>query len=363
MRAITVHAARDLRIEPFTAEPPLPASPPEGHVRVAMEAGGICGSDLHYVQDGGFGLVRVAQPMALGHEASGRVAALGAGVVGLGVGDLVAVNPSQPCGRCDSCVSGQRHHCTEMRFNGSAMRFPHVQGLFRGLVDVPAERAFALPARIAAAEAALCEPLAVALHAVRQAAGPAASSGHGGVAGLLDGRRVLVSGCGPIGILVIVAARLAGAAEVIAADIAPHALAMASTFGAAEAVDMRAPGGLAPWSQGKGSLDVAFECSGSPRAFAPAIAALRPRGTLCVVGIGGDVPVPMNSVVAKELSLVGSFRFDPEFAEAARLVGAGAVDLKPMISGVYPFDAAHEAFDHAADKARATKIVIDLTGA
>lgn len=345
MRAIVCHGAHDLRVEPL-ADPP--EGPEPGHVRVRMAAGGICGSDLHYHHDGGFGVVRIREPMTLGHEASGVVEALGEGVTGLAAGQLVAVNPSQPCGVCDNCRSGAERYCPEMRFNGSAMRFPHVQGLFREVVDVPAGRLFAMGAGVTAAEAALCEPFAVALHAIGQA-------------GDVAGKRVLVTGCGPIGVLVIVAARLRGAAEIVATDVTPHSLAMAARFGADHARDVAAGAeALAPWQEGKGQIDVAFECSGNPRAWAPAIAALRPGGTMVAVGIGGDVAVPMNAVVAKELRLVGTFRFDREFAEAARLIGTGEVDLGPVISATYPLDEALEAFTHASDKSRATKVVIAL---
>jgi L-idonate 5-dehydrogenase len=351
MRAIVAHAPHDLRIETFPGAEPLPPAPPAGQVRVRMAAGGICGSDLHYYHDGGFGVVRIKQPMTLGHEAAGRVEALGAGVSGLVAGDLVAVNPSQNCGHCAPCKTGRPRHCEDMRFNGSAMRFPHVQGLFRELIDVPSGRAFAMPAGVTPAEASLCEPFAVALHAVNQA---------GGVAG----KRVLVSGCGPIGVLVIVAARIAGARQIVATDVAPHSLAMARTFGSDVVVDVGAgPDALAPFSVGRGELDAAFECSGSPRAFAPVVGTLRPGATLVAVGLGGDVTVPMNTLVAKEIAVVGTFRFDAEFAEAARLIGSRKVDLKPMISAVYPLDQALAAFDHASDKSRATKVVIDLSAA
>jgi L-idonate 5-dehydrogenase len=344
MRAIICHGAHDLRVEPA----PAPGALAPGHVRVRMRAGGICGSDLHYALHGGFGVVRIREPMTLGHEASGVVEALGEGVAGLLPGQLVAVNPSEPCGRCQACLDGAERHCAEMRFNGSAMRFPHVQGLFREVVDVPAGRLFPMPDGVSPQEAALCEPLAVALHAVAQA-------------GDIAGKRVLVTGCGPIGALVIAAARLKGAAEIVATDLSAHSLAMARRMGADHALDIGADrDALAPWQAGKGVLDAAFECSGSPHAFAPAIAALAPRGTIVAVGLGGEVTLPLNALVAKELRLVGTFRFDREYAEAAGLVGSGRLDLKPLITAVYPLDQAAEAFAHAADKSRATKVVVML---
>jgi L-idonate 5-dehydrogenase len=347
MRAIVIHQAHDLRVEDF----PLPETPPgPGEVLIRMAAGGICGSDLHYYHHGGIGqAIRVKEPMTLGHEAAGFVAALGAGVAGLAVGDLVAVNPSSPCGECSFCRQGLRHHCERMRFNGSAMRFPHEQGLFRAEIVTSAERAVKLPAGIKPAEAALCEPFAVCLHAVAQA-------------GDLGGRTVLVSGCGPIGVLTIVAAKLQGAARILATDITPASLAMASRMGADQVFDVREGAqSLAPFAEGKGQIDAAFECSGAPQALAAVIPLLRPRGRLVLVGLGGDAPMPINAIVAKELQVCGSFRFDREFDEAARLIGSGAVDLAPIVSAVYPMAEARAAFEHAGDRTRATKVAIALS--
>jgi L-idonate 5-dehydrogenase len=347
MKAVVIHAPHDLRVEDFPL--PLDAAPAAGMVRVRMAAGGICGSDLHYYHHGGFGVVRVKQPMALGHEASGIVEALGAGVSGVAIGGLVAVNPSSPCGACSYCRQGLRHHCENMRFNGSAMRFPHEQGLFRECIEVPAHRAVPLPEGTPAAEAALCEPFAVCLHAANQA-------------GDLAGKTVLVSGCGPIGILAIVAAKLGGASRIIATDITRHCLDMAAQMGATDCLDVSAgPAALQPFAEGKGQVDTVFECSGNQQAIAAAISVLRPRGRMVLVGLGGEPPMPVNTIVAKELQIAGTFRFDAEFDAAAQLIGSRAVDLSPVVSAVYPMADAVAAFQHAGDRTRATKVAIALT--
>lgn len=346
MRAIVIHAPRDLRVEEFSGDAD-DLGPND--VRVRMAAGGICGSDLHYFHNGGFGAVRLREPMALGHEASGHIEAVGNAVQGVHVGDLVAVNPSVPCNTCSSCLAGMCNHCENMRFNGSAMRFPHVQGLFRECVTVAANRAFVVPPSISVNEAALCEPFSVALHAVKRA-------------GDLPGKTVLVSGCGPIGILVIVAARLAGAARIVATDITQHSLAMARRLGATDCIDVSiGPSALAPFAENRGQIDVALECSGNQQAVGTAIGLLKPKGRMVLVGLGGDCPMPMNTIVAKELSVIGTFRFDAEFSEAARLIGSRVVDLGPMISATYPLEAAVDAFRHASDKTRATKVAIAIT--
>ncbi|MCB4768110.1 L-idonate 5-dehydrogenase [Ancylobacter sp. Lp-2] len=339
MRAIVLHAPHDLRIEPM----PAPAPGPD-EVTVRMGAGGICGSDLHYFHQGGFGTVRLMQPMVLGHEVAGTVAALGANVTSVAVGDRVAVNPSRPCDACDYCRRGLRNQCLDMRFYGSAMRFPHMQGAFREEMTIPAAQAVKVGGEVDLGLAALCEPFAVALHAVAQA-------------GPLDGRTVLVSGCGPIGCLVIAAAKLAGAAAIVATDITPEPLAIAAKLGATRCVDVS--GGtdaLTDLGQDKGRVDAALECSGNARALAGAIGLVRPRGTLVLVGLGGDQPLPMNTIVAKELAIKGSFRFDEEFARAAQLISDGEVDLRPLLTGSLPIEEAEAAFALASDRRRAMKV-------
>ena len=126
MKAIVAHAARDLRIEDRDAPTPGP-----GQVLIRLKAGGICGSDLHYYLHGGFGPIQLKEPMILGHEVSGEILHQGAGVEGLQTGQLVAVSPSRPCSMCEYCLNGQQNHCLNMRFYGSAMPFPHIQGAFQ----------------------------------------------------------------------------------------------------------------------------------------------------------------------------------------------------------------------------------------
>lgn len=343
MRAIVIHAAQDLRIEP---QEPVTA-PAAGEVLIEMAMGGICGSDLHYYQHGGFGTVRLRQPMVLGHEVSGHVAALGAGVEGLSIGQLVAVSPSRPCGGCTYCLRGQPNHCENMRFYGSAMPFPHIQGAFRQ--QLIADAVQCAPADGLTPEmAAMAEPLAVCLHAIRQA-------------GDLVGKTVLVTGCGPIGALAILCARRAGAGRIIATDLSAFTLAMAARCGADDVLDTAQDAdALAPFAQGKGQVDVHFECSGAPAALAAGVRVLRPQGTLVQVGMGGDMTVPMQAITAKELTLRGSFRFHAEFATAVQMMQKGLIDVSPLITHRYPLDSALEAFEMARDRSQAMKVQISF---
>lgn len=341
MRAIVIHAAQDLRIEDQA-----PAAPPAaGEVRIKMAVGGICGSDLHYYNHGGFGTVRLREPMVLGHEVSGHVSAVGAGVHGLAIGQLVAVSPSRPCSTCQYCLRGQPNHCENMRFYGSAMPFPHIQGAFAQDMTVDASQC--VPADgLDASMAAMAEPLAVCLHAVRQA-------------GDLVGKTVLVTGCGPIGVLAILAARRAGAARIIATDLSDYTLSMAARCGADVTLDLATdPEALAPYCAGKGQIGVQFECSGAPSALAAGVAALRPGGTLIQLGMGGDMTVPMQTVTAKELTLRGSFRFHSEFATAVTLMQKGLIDVAPLMTHTFGLDRAIDAFEMAKDRTQAMKVQI-----
>lgn len=342
-RVARLYAAHDLRVE----EDEVPAPGP-GEVLLRMAAGGICGSDLHYYHDGGFGPVRVREPIISGHEASGRVAALGEGVEGPAPGTLVAVSPSQPCGDCEYCRAGQPIHCLSMRFMGSAMRLPHEQGMFRDLLVVPAAQVHAFPDTTTPAEAACAEPLAVCLHAVAQA-------------GELAGKRVLITGAGPIGLLVLAAARHAGATHITVTDLTDAALDRAREMGASQAINVASDAdALVPLTRDKGQIDVAFDCSAAGPALRNAFAALRPRGTLVQVGVTGDVTIPLNALVGKEITWRGSQRFHPEFAEAVRLIGQRAIDVRPIISHSLPLERAAEAFELASDRSLACKVQLSF---
>ncbi|MCZ0737155.1 L-idonate 5-dehydrogenase [Phreatobacter sp. AB_2022a] len=339
MKALVIHAPHDLRIE----EQPV-ASPGPHEVAVRIAAGGICGSDLHYYHQGGFGAVRLKEPMILGHEIAGVVEAVGTAVGSLKPGDRVAVSPSRPCGGCRYCREAMFNHCLNMRFYGSAMPFPHVQGAFREVLVCDAVQAHRVADHVSLGEAACAEPLAVCLHAVNRA---------GGVAG----RRVLVTGCGPIGALAALAARAGGAAEVVATDIAEAPIAMARRLGLDRAINTAAePDGLKGYEAEKGTFDVLFEASGNSQALAGALAALRPGGIVVQVGTGGDFIIPISVVVAKELELRGTFRFHGEFADAVAMLGERRIDVRPLISATLPLDRAVEAFELASDRARAMKV-------
>lgn len=342
MKAIVIHAAHDLRIEDQEA-----GQPGAGQVLIRMAAGGICGSDLHYFHNGGFGTVRLKEPMILGHEVAGHVEALGEGVTGLSKGQLVAVSPSRPCSSCKYCLKGQPNHCLNMRFYGSAMPFPHIQGAFCEMLVADASQC--APADgLSPGEAAMAEPLAVCLHAIKQA-------------GDLLGKSVLVTGCGPIGILSILAARRAGADRIVATDLSDFTLKMARKAGADEVINVGQGGDkMADFAQGKGTFGVLIECSGAAPALTAGIHALQPRGVIVQLGLGGDMTLPVQAMTAKELQLRGSFRFHEEFFTGVSLMQKGLIDVKPFITHTLPLADSLQAFKIASDRNQAIKAQISF---
>ncbi len=340
-RVARLYGKRDLKVESQDY-----SEPGEGEVLLRMASGGICGSDLHYYQDGGFGPIQVREPIISGHEASGYVEKLGAGVSGLTIGALVAVNPSQPCGKCHYCQIGQPIHCPDMRFMGSAMRLPHEQGMFRDHLVVTAKQCFSFAEGVTPHEAACAEPLAVCLHAVAQA-------------GDLNGKSVLVTGAGPIGLLTVAAARHAGAEEIVVTDLADAALARAPAMGATKTINVATDAqALAPYQEGKGTFDVVFDCSAAGPALRAAFATVKPRGTVVQVGVTGDMTIPLNLLVGKEIIWRGSQRFDAEFGEAVSLISSRAIDVRPIISHHFPLEDAVAAFEQAGDRSVACKVQI-----
>ncbi|OOO34799.1 L-idonate 5-dehydrogenase [Agrobacterium sp. YIC 4121] len=339
MKAVVIHAAKDLRIEERETGQPGP-----GQVEVAIEAGGICGSDLHYYNHGGFGTVRVREPMILGHEVAGTIKALGEGVSGLAVGDRVAVSPSRPCNHCEFCLKGQQNQCLNMRFYGSAMPMPHIQGAFRQRLVAEAYQCHKVRDGVSIHEAAMAEPFAVTLHGVNRA-------------GALTDKRVLVTGCGPIGALAIIAARAHGAREIVATDVMDAVLQKALAIGADRVINVADdPDALSAYSANKGYFDVQFEASGNERAVRSGLEALKPRSTVVQLGLGGDVSIPQNMVVAKEIEMKGTFRFHEEFGLAVDFINQRRVDLKPLLTGTFPLEEAVAAFEAAGDRSRSMKV-------
>jgi len=342
-QGIVIHAPHDLRVQALET----PALQPH-QLKVKVTAGGICGSDLHYYHNGGFGTVRIKEPMVLGHEVAGVIAETGSAISDIAPGTRISISPSNPCGVCKFCQEGKHNHCLDMRFYGSAMRMPHVQGAFRQEIIIERAQAHVVADSVSDGEAAMAEPLSVALHAVRRA-------------GPLFGKRVLVTGCGPIGALVVIAARRAGALQIVVTDVAKMPLESALKVGADQAINVaQEPEALQAFTPDKGSFDVLFEASGNEQALRSVLDTLRPGAVIVQVGLGGDINFPANLLVGKELEWRGAFRFHEEFALAVELMNKGLVDVKPLISATYPFEKSVEAFEIAGDRSKMMKVQLSF---
>jgi L-idonate 5-dehydrogenase len=348
MLAAVCHGAKDLRIDPVEDRALAP-----DEVRVAVAYGGICGSDMHYFHRGGVGDFKVREPLTLGHEVSGVVAEVGSGVRGLEPGMKAALDPSRPCLTCRACREGRANLCANMLFLGSAARFPHVQGGFAQHLVLRQDQVIPVPADTDLLRLSVAEPLSVGLHAVNRA-------------GPLMGRRVVVTGSGPIGLLTARSARHAGAAEVVCTDIEDAPLAVAcERMGVSATVNVaKDPEGLGAYEADDGCFDLAFECSGSAEALNSLFKVVRRGGRIVQVGMlpPGTAPVPVNQLQSREIDLVGAFRANDEFRLAARLIVEGAIDVEPILSGVYPLADAVTAFERAGDRSRVIKLHLAVGG-
>ncbi|MER5554012.1 L-idonate 5-dehydrogenase [Streptomyces sp. NPDC002793] len=352
MRAVVVHGPGDLRVDERAR--PVPGA---GEVLLAMEWGGICGSDIAYWRYGASGTAALAHPLVLGHEVAGRIVELGPGVTELGVtglgvtgsgeGTPVTVHPAGLVGDgvLPERIAGRTNLYPRVRYFGSAAFTPHTDGGFSEYRTVRAEQIRPLPAGVSTEQGALAEPLAVALHAVGRVPD-------------LRGRTVLVNGAGPIGSLVVAAARHRGAGTVIAADLSAPALAVARALGADETRDL-ARGDVLPQD-----VDVAFEASGAPAALGPVLRATARGGTLVQVGNlpGAAAPAVLGDLVTREITWIGSYRFVEEMDDALLALRDG-LDLTPLITHRFPLARAEEALAVAADPAAgSSKVMLRLSG-
>ncbi|GAB3089357.1 L-idonate 5-dehydrogenase [Isoptericola nanjingensis] len=340
MRAVVVHGAGDVRVD----ERPDPVPGPD-EVLLAVEWGGVCGSDLSYWRNGVSGTAVLRVPLVLGHEIAGHVVATGPGVDRVDVGLRAAVHPATPVGDepLPARLAGRTNLHARVRYLGSAAFDPHTDGGFAERVVVRADQLRPLPDGVSTQHGALAEPLAVAMHAVARA-------------GDLRGRQVLVNGCGPIGALVVAAARRAGAARIVAADVASASAAVASRMGADD-VRVLSEGDALPED-----VEVVIEASGAPGALAGVLRATARGGTLVQVGNlpGGEVTAALGDLVTREITWVGSYRFIDEITDAIDAMAAG-LDVSPVVSHVFDVEEAEKALAVAADRSTgSSKVMLRL---
>ncbi len=314
---------------------PVPEPGPR-EVLVEVTSVGVCGSDVHWYEHGRIGDRVADAPLILGHESAGRVAAVGSEVTKHAVGDRVCIEPGVPCGRCLQCRAGRYNLCPDVKFFGT----PPIDGAFTDRVAIHEDFAFALPDGVSDEAGALIEPLAVGVWACQKA-------------GVRAGDRVLVTGAGPIGLLVQQCALAFGATEVTVADVNPARLAVAERTGATRTV-------RSDQEELDLEVDAFVECSGHPAALKAGIAAVRPAGTVVVVGMGPeeDAVIPLSLIQNRELWLTGTFRYANVYPTAIALVAAGKVDPEAIITGHFGLDETHDALRAGLDDPHSVKVMV-----
>ena len=329
MKVLRLYNARDLRL----SDEPMPA-PTHDETLIRVTAVGLCGSDLHWLDEGAIGDARLSAPLVLGHEFAGVTSD----------GARVAVDPAIPCNGCEQCREGNPNLCTALRFAGHGAQ----DGALCEYVAWQARCLHPLPDSLTDIDGALLEPLGVALHAV--------NLGH-----LKPGMTVGVFGCGPIGLLIVQLARVAGATTIIATDKLPHRLDAARAFGATAALEAtgQEAGEILAMTQRRG-VDVAFEAAGANAAVEAAIAATKPGARVVLVGIPDDDRTAFTASVArrKGLTIKLSRRMKHTYPRAIELAASGKIDLQPLVTHRFPLAEFEKAFS-VAQRREGIKVIIE----
>ncbi|MDR3496449.1 MAG: NAD(P)-dependent alcohol dehydrogenase [Ancalomicrobiaceae bacterium] len=334
VRAVVLEGIGDICLRDI--EVPGTLEPADNEVRIAIKTVGICGSDVHYYKHGRIGDFVVNEPMVLGHEAAGVVTAVGAKVAQLKVGDRVCMEPGIPDFGSQETLAGHYNLDPSVRFWAT----PPIHGCLTPEVVHPAALTYKLPDNVSFAEGAMVEPLAIGVYAAAKAK-------------IEPGDVAVVAGAGTIGMMIAFSALAAGCSEVIVSDMAKAKLDLIADRPGIVTVDLnhqKLTDVVAAHTAGRGA-DVFFEASGSPHAFDNMMDVIRPAGRAVLVGMPQDrAPLDVVALEVKEVTVTGIFRYANVWDRTLALLGSGKIDLKPMISGSYPFDESVAAFERAAQQ-------------
>lgn len=314
-----------------------------------MDSVGICGSDVHYWTHGAIGDFIVRAPMVLGHEAAGVVVKLGANVKNLQVGDKVAIEPGVPCRICNYCKTGVYNLCSEMQFCAT----PPVHGNLSRFYVHAADFCYKLPANMSLEEGALMEPLAVGVHACRRA-------------GVSLGKKVLICGAGPIGLVNVLTAKAMGASDIVVTDVVEKRLEVAKSIGATQVYKVGGKKSAEIMAAEVEALlgghkpDICIECSGIESSIRFGIFSTKSGGLLVLVGLGNpEVTLPIVNASVREVDIRGIFRYANCYPTAIAMVASGAVDVKPLITHRFNLEETLKAFETAKTGAGgAIKVII-----
>lgn len=350
MKCAVLYGVDDVRVE----ERPVPVPGPR-EVLVQIQRVGVCGSDVHYFKQGRIGDFIVREPMILGHESAGVVVSAGDQVTRFNPGDRVTIEPGYTCGKCRYCRSGHYNLCPDVVF----MATPPVDGAMAEYVAWPEDFIFPLPDSMTFDDGAMMEPLSVGLWAVERGA-------------VHPGDSVAIFGCGPIGLLTLQAARIAGATTLICVDIEPSRLTRAASLGATATIDDRSRTAVEQIrammiAQGsderRAGVDVAFETAGSVPTTRNALAVTRHGGVAVLTGLPSQPMVELDivSAASKEIDIRGQFRYANRYPPAIALTASGRIDVASLVTHHFSLAEAQQALRFADEhKDVAVKVMVDV---
>ncbi|XP_018562527.1 sorbitol dehydrogenase isoform X1 [Anoplophora glabripennis] len=320
----------DMRLE----QRPVPV-PKDNQVLLQMEVVGICGSDVHYLVNGGIGPFVLKKPMVIGHEASGTVVQVGSKVTNLKPGDQVAIEPQVPCRICWYCKTGDYHLCPDIFFCATP---PDDGNLSRYYVH-DADFCYKLPPNMDLEDGALMEPLSVGVHACKKG-------------NIKIGDVCLVLGAGPIGLVTLLAAKAMGASKVVVTDVIDCKLEMAKQLGADFVIKTLNLSEEEVVNKIKELLGeeptVSFDCSGAEQAVRVALTVTRTAGKVVLVGLGKfEMTLPLTSALIREVDIRGVFRYNNDYPTAIEMVRSGKINVKPLITHHYTLEDTLKAFHTA----------------
>jgi L-iditol 2-dehydrogenase len=331
MKSIRLHGTGDLRDH----DEPIPVAG-EGEKLVRVRSVGVCGSDLHWFSGGEIGDAKLERPLVLGHEFAGE----------LEDGQRVAVDPALPCGHCELCQQGHPNLCLSIIFAGYGTQ----DGSMREYMAWNEKCLFPIPDSLTFEDGAMLEPLGVAIHAVD-------------LAHIKAGMSVGVFGCGPIGLLIIQMAKIAGAANIIATDKLPHRADAAKAYGADHAFlagDSLEVDQIRAATNGQG-VDISFEAAGKQDAVDTAFAAVVMGGKVMMVGIPDEERTSFSASTARRKGLTIKMvrRMKHTYPRAIELVSKGMVDVRSLVTHRFPFEQAGEAF-RVAERREGLKVIVNI---
>lgn len=348
-KAAVMHGINSITVEKIDM-----VEPKDDEVLVNIKSVGICGSDIAYYTKGRTGVAEVKPPHILGHECSGEVVKIGQNVKNIKVGDRVAVEPGKPCGKCQLCLEGKYNLCNEMIFMSTPNPNPMKkgEGAFVEYSTRPSEFVFPIPENMTFDEAAMIEPLAVALQALEKG-------------NIKAGKSALILGCGPIGLCILLALKAYGCTDIYMTDIVDYRLKQAKELGATKvfnALEEDYEEIINKLTNGKG-IDVVFDTTCNEKAIQSAVNLVAKAGNIVLVGVSTrtDMPFDMVQILKKEITIRSSFRYNNKYPLAIKLVASGLIDIKKIISHKMPIEEISEAMKMVSDKTEGViKVVLNI---